>query len=155
MTFHNDMWEGIVKYTKENGLLTEQDAIRYLIARGLAKPVYAQVEERRKETVKLSPEEKALAELHAQDAKVEAKKNKQLKLCTDLQGELRANGFCYYPQFELTPGEKSPVDKFIINTPLMDLHPVDLQEQYRGTDGKAIDKEVVLAQIKKYGVKEL
>jgi len=155
LTFHNDMWEEIQKYREEKGFLTDGEAIRALLSVALHKPEYAKVEERRKSKEKLTPLEKANAEIEAKEAKEQARKDKQLNLCTLLQGTVNPeNGFCYYPRFELSPIPNTPVEKEVINTPLMDLHPIDLEEQYRDSSGKATDKDIVLKAIKKFGVKE-
>lgn len=101
----------------------------------------------------LTPVEKANAELDAQDARAQAKRDKMLQLCTDLEGTVDGNGFCVYPRYELSALKDGRVEIETINTPLMDLHPVDLTEKYRDKTGKAVDKKVVEKAIKLYGTK--
>lgn len=96
-----------------------------------------------------TPLEKATAEIEAKEAKEKAKREYQTNLCVNvLKGRVDGSGFCWFKRYQLPIGPKAPVDIEEINTPLMELMPVDAEDQYRNADGTPCDKSIIEDRIK-------
>lgn len=102
----------------------------------------------------VTPMDKAKAEIELREAKEKSKREFQAEICHKMGGEIDNAGFCIYTLYEMSPGPKAPVETSKINTPFMDMTGWDLKNQYRDQGGNPIDKEVILEQIRKHGMRE-
>ena len=151
MTFSPEMWKALTELQEEKGFISPAEANRYCIAVATSKPAYAKVEDRRATASKMTPLERANAEMEATEAKEEAKKAKQTALCDALGGTVDGNGWCNYFQDEIPNIPSMPADKIEVKTPLMNLVPADLAGQWRDNYGNPTDRKIVEAHIKKRG----